>query len=502
VEDQFNLSTFISSLRRRWWMPILGLLLGAAGATVMSHRLPKVYRASTLILVEPQKIPTAYVRPTVTTTIETRLRSLRQQITSRSRVERVIRELNLFPTELDVVPLEFLVGRVASKIMLTIRGGNTFRISYEGRDSKEVARVANKLAALVIEENTAARQKEAQSTSRFLDRELVRVKAQLEEEENAIAQFKRVHTGELPEQRDTNLRTLESLQHRLRTVSETLGRAKDRRLLLEAQLAELPPSGASASQMVVQLEQARTRLQELQAKFTDRHPDVLVQKREIERLEALLRKDPEEQEESAAEFPGAASGVSLYANRLRTDIRAVEVEIKGLGNEEAQIRKDIVRYRRRVENTPRNEAALSTLTRDYRNLAENYQSLLNKKLEANLAEKLEYELRGEQFNIVDRAIPPSVPHRPNLNQIVSFGSALGLLLGCAAAISLDLFRPRFRSEEELAGAFNIPVLAAIPLLVTEEGRLRAQRIRRVILGCGVAVASLGALLIALLAAGG
>jgi uncharacterized protein involved in exopolysaccharide biosynthesis len=253
------------------------------------------------------------------------------------------------------------------------------------------------------------------------------------------------------------------------------------------------------SQLALQLEQARTKLLELEYKYTARHPDVAIQRKEVERLEALLTAQPEGEPDPSAAPVGAPTTTSLYAARLKADIQAVEAEIKGFVAEEQQLRVDIERYQDRVENAPRNEAILSTLTRDYQNLANNYQSLLNKKLEADLAGKLEEERRGEQFNVVDRAIPPSMPFKPIVSQIMAFGSALGLILGCAAAISVDLLRPRFRSERELAAAYNIPVLAAIPVLLSEETRRRAARRLRLIVGSGVAAAAIAILVLLFLA---
>lgn len=498
MEDLLNITTLLSSLRRRWWIPVLCLVAGATASMGIGRRLPRVYRASTLVLVEPQKIPVAYVRPTVTTTIEDRLRSLQQQITSRSRVERVIKDLNLFEDLRETVALESLVGRIATRIQLDLRGGNTFRIIFTGTDPKMVADVANKVADLVIEDNSRARQQEAQSTSKFLEKELELVRIQLENEEAAIAQFKRQHMGELPEQRDANLRTLEGLQQRLRNVEDSMSRARDRRVLLESQFADLPAGGNNVNQTAVQLEQARTRLEELESRYTAKHPDVEAQKREIAHLQALLMVNPQGSEEEREESPETGA-MSIYAKRLQTDISGVEAEIRGLQSEEVQVRQDIVKYQARVENAPRNEAVLSTLTRDYDNLAKNYQSLLNKKLEAEMAEKLEHERQGEQFTIVDRAIPPRIPFQPNMTQIFAAGSAIGFIIGCALAISLDLFRPRFRSEEELAAAFNIPVLAAIPRLISEEATRKARRIKRLLLGSGVAVVALATVLIVFLA---
>ena len=82
-------------LARKWWL-ILALVLGTVCATAYSYRLPPLYRASTVILVEPQRIPTAYVSSTVTSTVQERLSTISQQILSRTNLERIILQFNLY----------------------------------------------------------------------------------------------------------------------------------------------------------------------------------------------------------------------------------------------------------------------------------------------------------------------------------------------------------------------------------------------------------------------
>lgn len=493
MQDQLTVGAFLDSLKRRWWVALCCLAAGAVISLGVSRRMPRTYRASTLILVQPQKIPMAYVRPTVTTTIEDRLRSLQQQITSRTRVERVIRELNLFPDQIGKVPMERLVAMVASHIVLDVRGTTAFRIYFEGSNPKEVADVANKIADLFIAENTESREREARSTSEFLDRELQDVKAKLDQEEALIAAFKREHMGELPEQREGNLRSLDSLQARLRTNGEALTRTRDRRLTLESQLAEMTAGPTDVPQMAAQLETARARLQQLLTQYTEQHPEVALQRREIARLEEAISTTP------APDPNGrAATSLSPYTIRLRGEIDSVENEIAALDREQVQIRADLTRYQERVDNAPRNEAALNTLSRDYENMRMNYQSLLNKKVEAKLAENLERDRQGEQFNVVDPAVPPTAPYKPNIFQIFALGTVGGLIAGCALAFGLDFMRPRFRSEEDLLAAFGIPLLAVIPKISTAAERERTRRARRVLVGSGVAAALLLALALVLL----
>jgi len=494
VQDQITLGAFADSLRRRWWLPIVCAGLALGGSMFITRRLPKIYRASTLILVEPQKIPAAYVRPTVTTSIEDRIRSLQQQITSRTRIERVISDLHLFSDVVATVPMENLVATVASHVQLEVRGTNSFRIAYEGTDPNEVAAVANKIADLFITENSAAREREASSTSEFLEKELEDVKTKLDQEESAIAAFKREHMRELPEQREANMRQFESLQARLKSNAESITRTKDRRLTLESQLAELPAGIGDMNQAALLLDQARTKLQQLLTQYTEQHPEVVLQRREIARLEQAMEAPPAP--EAGAPAP---SGASVLSNRLKAEVESAESEIAGLGREQEQIRLDMGKYQVRVDNAPKNEAALNALSRDYDNMRMNYQSLLNKRVEAKLAENLERERQGEQFNIVDTAVPPAAPFKPNLPQIIALGTVTGFMLGCALAFALDLAKPRFRNEEDLARAFGVPVLAVVPLVSTEELRRRQRTRRRVVVGSWVAAFAIAVVVVVLLA---
>ncbi len=91
-------------LRRRWKSLILPWILVAVATVLITQRLPNWYRSETLILVVPQRVPETYVRSTVTTRIEDRLQSISQQILSRTRLERVIQDFELYPSERAAQP--------------------------------------------------------------------------------------------------------------------------------------------------------------------------------------------------------------------------------------------------------------------------------------------------------------------------------------------------------------------------------------------------------------
>jgi uncharacterized protein involved in exopolysaccharide biosynthesis len=97
---------------RRRWLILLPFVSVLAGAGYYANSLPNRFRSETLILVVPQRIPESYVRSTVTTRIEDRLRSINEQILSRSKLEPIIREFGLFVDERRKAPMEDVVARM------------------------------------------------------------------------------------------------------------------------------------------------------------------------------------------------------------------------------------------------------------------------------------------------------------------------------------------------------------------------------------------------------
>src|SRR5271165_179012 len=91
LQDYFALAK-----RRKLWItfPALAVVIAIA---VMAWRLPNVYRSEAVILVVPQKVPSSYVASTVTTGLSERMSTIYQEVTSPTRLRRVIASLGLYP---------------------------------------------------------------------------------------------------------------------------------------------------------------------------------------------------------------------------------------------------------------------------------------------------------------------------------------------------------------------------------------------------------------------
>jgi polysaccharide chain length determinant protein (PEP-CTERM system associated) len=488
-EKSFDIHDYTEIFLRRIWYIIIPFSIILIGAILYAFYSPKVYRASTLILISPQKVPENFVRPTVTSKIEERLQSIGQEILSRTRLEQIISEFKLYSEEAGSLSREEMIDTMRKNVGFEARGKEGhFTVSYMGQDPKVVAMVTNKLASLFIEENLKLREQYSQGTSEFLSSELSATKLKLEQQEKAISQFKKQFVGELPEQRDANFRVLDQLQLQYQRIAENLRAAQDRKLIIQKELGDkrrsdkglLIPSGSkdSPGKLEIQLEQMRDHLADLQIKYTEKHPDILVIKKKIAEIEtkienARLEKDlsppikvtelasPQMENKKDKDEEGQDVRLTQYKG-MDAQLVATELEMKRLKEDEEKVKNQMTRYQGRIDSTFMRENALTNLTRDYQNTNETYQTLMRKSEEAQQAENLERRQKGEQFKVIDPARIPERPFKPNIPKILLTALLLGIGSGFGTAFLKEQMDRSFRDAEDLEATMGFKVLANIP----------------------------------------
>ena len=442
--------------KRKFWL-LIPLILGLLSALTAIRLIPPRYRASTMILVESQKIPTDYVRPTVTTTLIERLRTIEQQITNRSNLERVIDEMGLYKEELVELGREKTLDLARRDLEFTVTGASVFRIFFTSSSAEKAADTANRIAELFIDENLKRRASEARNTSSFLEEELDTVKSKLEEQEQKVSQFRLDFAGRLPSDREANLRASDQLQTRLDITLDSISRAELRQLVLEDQMADLRSEEPAPEELAEadRLQHAREELVVLRSQYTDKHPDVIRLQREIERLE---QKEASRRQPAPAENPGESRQVSA----LQAELEAIVLDLERLREDRGRIVSELSRYQSQLEAIPQVEQRLLQLTRDYDNLQESYDSLLAKRTEARLAENLERKRQSEQFTILEKAVPPTVPFSPDRRLILLVGLGLGVGLGLLLSLWREQTDQTFGQEAELQKAFpNVAILGVV-----------------------------------------
>jgi polysaccharide chain length determinant protein (PEP-CTERM system associated) len=474
---------------RRKWLGLAAFALPFAAAIGLILGLPNLYRSTATVLVERQQVPEAFVRPTVTNEIDTRLRTISQEILSRARLESLIDRFNLYADlRKGRADSEEIVTRMRRDIQVEVNSSGrqpatiAFSLTYRGRDPKTVAEVTNTLASFYVEENLRARERQANGTTEFLRGQLSETKKRLDAQERRVSDFKQRHMGELPQQMQANLASMDTLNTQLRLNNDNQLRAGDRREALITQLAEaeslasagvapaLPgvtPPAPAPDAPALHVARLRQELASAQARFTDAHPTVIRLKDELATAEREVVPEKPSPTAKTEPAPVPSAPPNPYVLRLRESLRAAEGEMKILKAEEQRLRGAIGSYQARVESTPRREQEFQDISRDYDSTKELHQSLMKRYEEAQLAESMEQRQKGEQFRILDPALPSSVTVAPNRPALVVVALVLSLGLGVAAAMLAEKLDTSFHSASELFASTAVPVLVSIPKILTE-----------------------------------
>ena len=498
---------FVVILRRRKWLVMLPFVLLSIGTLVGSQYLPNRYRSETLILVVPQRVPESYVKSTVTTRIEDRLQSISQQILSRTRLERIVQDFNLYAEERRTGIMEDVIERMRRDIDVKVVKGDAFSISYMSDSAQTAMKVTERLATLFIDENLKDRELLAVGTNQFLEAQLEEARLKLVEHENKLEIYRRQHAGQLPSQLQPNLQALQNTQMQIQAVLDSLNRDRDRKMMLERLLsdaepvveapapaaavttAETPQIGGTVAQ---QLEQSRQMLAALELRLKPNHPDIRRMQRAIADLESRAAVE-------ATATPGTPAKPTVVvdpreAARL-TRVREMTLELESVTRqialkeaEERRLRDAAAAYQVKIDGVPSRESELAELTRDYETMQKVYQDLLAKQQDSQVAANLERRQIGEQFKVLDVARLPEKPFSPNRLLINGGGALAGLALGFGLVFLLEYRDRSLRSGPDVTAVLNLPVLATVPLIFTTDDRRRMRRRRMLAWSSGAALA--------------
>ncbi|MEK6802023.1 MAG: AAA family ATPase [Nitrospirota bacterium] len=464
-------------LRRKWIL--LGAIVFSLGAALVYCKLAtKVYRSDTLILLEDQKVPESYVQANAegNSNFDRRIFVIETQVRDRARLEKIRKELNLYPTQVEQFGPEWAVLQMNAALEVTtvskgsVPGQNTigaFTVSFAHEDPATAMTVISKISTMLIDEDLKDRTQAAEGTTEFLDNEVNRTRVQLDKKEEEISQFKSQHVGQLPQQTEANLRALDRLHDDLNVVSESIHRQSDRLALVESAIQKYLEFGVTIPALVngpvqpnpsfARLNELKNKLAQLEAEFWEGYPEVALTKEEINQIEQKLRRQY---------GPDAAGSDEQTKDPYYQDLRKQRSELRSelalLKQRQHTLRAEKKEYDSRVETAPAVEQGLLTLMRDYENLKGLYQSLLDKRLHASVAENLEKRQKGAQLKILERPKFPRVPERPNQPRVIMLGLLMGCAMGIGLAVLLEQLNPQFRRPEDVESMFGPQLLAAIP----------------------------------------
>jgi polysaccharide chain length determinant protein (PEP-CTERM system associated) len=478
-ERELTPADYLAMLRRRWVLIVVLAIVGAPLAYGVSRFLPNKFKSQTLVLIEQPTISSDIVKSLDTTDINQRLSSMQQQILSRSRLEPIIRQFNLYPQDVNQTSMDDLVVRLQKAIEVTPILPMTetraqqlpgFYVAVTMDNARNAQEVCTAVTSLFIEQSIRLRQEHSEVTTEFLVQELGTAKTSLDEQDSRLAEFKSRHIGELPDDEQTNLNLLTGLTSQLDATTQALARAQQDKTFTESLLSQqvaawqAAQTGQNPETLEQQLIALQMRLSTLQSSYTDDYPDVIKAKNDIANLQKKIA-DSEGPNKSQSSNKNTKLTIEPpQIQQLRAQIHNDEQMIAGKSKEQEQIRKQIGLYQERVQSSPAVEQQYKELTRGYQTALDSYNDLLKKRENSAMAANLERKQQGEQFSVLDPANLPDKPSFPNRPMFALGGLGGGLALGLGIAFFLEMKDTSFKTERDVEFALRLPVLAMVPAI--------------------------------------
>lgn len=403
-----------------------------------------------------------------------------------------------------------------------------FSIAYRGAQPDTVQKVAGTLASLYLEQNLKTREAQAQSTTKFLEAELKELQERIKKLGGQITAFKETHEGLLPEQQQFNREQAARLEMDNKQIENNMRAVGERKIYLQGQLAtvkpESPTIGVTGERIMAPADRMKALeivLADLRSKFSDGHPDVVKTRREIAELKKMagqsvdstsirqkkvtqLKADLAQlQGKYSDQYPGVIKLKGQIAEleknppieksskppvqpdnpmyiSLSTQIQVADTDISSLHQQQVVVKDKIKMYRQRLEEAPKVEQEYMALMRDYQNAHSKHQEVMNKILEARIAEGMEEHQKGEKFTLIDPASFPETPISPKRWLIVLAGIFCSLGAGAGSVALAEHLDHSVHSSDELVHLTGLPVLGAIIRIQTREDVIQARRKRRLI----------------------
>ncbi len=474
-EPRFDPLDYVSAFNRRKWWFIVPVALSIVIGALLVWLLPRSYQSTATIGVSTPRVAANMVGGATVDRAE-RTRAIAQQLRSRPVLERAARLEGLDQQEsIDAAVNQLNRGLSVSFSSSAIKGSMTpdqreqldsYDVVYTEATAADAQRILNRVAQVFVEENSRSRELRAQDTAEFITLQLRASEERLSALEGRLRTAKEAYMGRLPSQTGANLSMVEGLQRQVESNATQIRGEQDRLSLLDRQIEEMErglDSGPIGGSTAVINSQARIltlrgELAEAQLTFTEKHPEVVRLKEELEIAEKAAAAE--------RELPAKDRAPALQANpeyrRLVNDRNTARMRIAELQRQQRAAEGGIGQYRARVEAAPRVEQEMLSLTREYDIEREAYSKLKERRQAAILNEELLRTQGGEQFSILVPASFPTSPFKPNPFRVLLMALAAGLVIGGAGVMGREYLDRSVHDVRALRDEFELPVLAEIP----------------------------------------
>ncbi len=499
---------------------------------IVAFVLPSEYTSESTIIVENQEIPEEYVKSTITTFVSQRLQILSRKILKYEKLIEICKTQDLYPDfDTDGEMVEEIKENTKMRTIdvdLKESGGRgsatiAFTLSFSHNDPQKAQAVAKILSNLFVEEDQKARQRQAKTTTLFLEKELENLRKQVELNEERISRFKARNINQLPGSTDAFTQTVFRLEQNIDNTDSRIRTLQEKEIYLKSQIANIDPmvpilteEGKVASNPANRLKFLRLQLIRMQANLSEKHPDIIRLKSEIKELEeqqgsggntaqyeinrlAEVEKDIAQQKAKLGDkHPDVirltkeaellkqqiiyAQNNTTAANEnvdnpaymnIKAQIIVAEAEIDALRKERIKLTSKLDDYQKRLEMAPFIDEEYNSLTLDYQTAKKKYNEVANKLHSAKIAQMMDTSESGQRFRVDSPANLPGRPSKPNRLLIILLGFVLGFGFSVVLAALMEGLDSSIKATEELEHLAGVPVLATLSFVDSpEQKRLR------------------------------
>ncbi|MEJ7775841.1 MAG: polysaccharide biosynthesis tyrosine autokinase [Sphingomicrobium sp.] len=445
-------------LAKAWrWLILGAVAFGLAVAIVYTLLTTPLYRAWVTLEVNPPVVEVMdeeserVSSPNSWQFIATQVALLR----SRSLAERVVQDLNLASNpnfvEQEGDPsgrLQAATAKVHSSLSVEPpEDGQVIRFNYVAESPQLAAQIANAVAEAFINSNLQRRYEASSYARNFLERQIVRTRADLERSERQLvgyAQAQGIINTSTGEDGSSSGDTSSLQGASLIALNEALAAATTRRIAAEGAYRQSRSAGATAqvNESTQALRQSKAALeaeyQEKRAMMKPEHPEMLSLRSRISEVDRQI----------SMERSTVASG---QANSLLAEYRAALVSENALRSRVAQLKGDVLDLRGR-------SIQYTILQRDVDTNRALYDALLQRYKEIGVARGI----GTAPVSIVDTAQPPGAPYKPNLLVNILLGLGLGFIAGILAAVAVEFLNDTIKTRADVRNKLRLACLGAIP----------------------------------------
>lgn len=478
-----DLRFYAMLLWRRMPYFLIIFVLGSAIGITLALVLPPVYRAQALLIVESQQIPDELAATTVQTETTEQLQIIQQRILTRDSLLEMANRLRIYADVDERMPADEIVADMRARIDINTTGGaarsgpvqaTIVRVSFEAPNASMSATVTNEVVTLILQENVEIRTSVAGQTLEFFTEEVARLDQELATRGAEILAFQERNLEALPDSLEFRRQQQSAAQERLAQVErdeDILRDRRDRLVTLYENTGDIgglntPLSSQTPEQR--QLQSLKDELNTLLAVLSPDNPRVKIMTAQVAALEQTVAA------QVAAGNQTTDTGVPLTAFEIQ--LADLDGQLDFLAAQKRQIRTTMDALRLSIEATPGNAITLDTLERDYANLRAQYDQAVQNRARAETGDTIEALAKGQRISVIEQAVAPREPERPNRAALAAGGVGGGFFLGLALIAVMEIFSSAVRRPVDLTKSLGITPFGTVPLIRTRWEVVRRQTI--------------------------